>query len=407
MFIKLPYPFRMLVLMVALFQAFISISASGQDISPIVDDRVESEIVNNPEVYQDRVKRPGWDLGAVISAAYDDNIFLARENAKADHVYRIGPVISYAKGDATEGEGGFARLAYNPTAVFYSKNSAENRIDHQAAWTAGWRGKATVITYEGGVRKTADATADAGRKTDRLETANSLRVAWTPREKVTTELAVGHAKTDYKDPSLFDSKNIYGEAVWKYAYSPKTTAGLAYRATYLSVDGSDRQLAHQVTGRLNWKPREKIAIQLEAGAEDRKTSNGSEINPVLEGRIEWQARENTSLYVTAYQREVASSYLAGQNYRLTGFTAGIAQKMGLKWTARLEGGHENASYRQVSGAGDGNREDRMWFIKPSLEYKISEKVDVQAFYRTSKSNSTSEDLGYDQNLTGLQLNYQF
>jgi len=81
--------------------------------------------------------------------------------------------------------------------------------------------------------------------------------------------------------------------------------------------------------------------------------------------------------------------------------------MGLKWTARLEGGHETASYRQVSGTGEGNREDRMWFIKPSLEYKISEKVDVQAFYRASKNSSTSEDLGYDQNLIGLELNYQF
>jgi len=397
----------MVVLIQAVISASIMISALAQDLTPIVDDRVESGVVDHPEVSQERTTSPGWNLGAIISAAYDDNIFLSREHAESDQVYRVGPVISYAKGSPTEGEGGFAKLTYNPTAVFYSQHSGENRIDQQAAWLAGWRGKATVFSYEGGLRKTADATADAGRKTDRVENGHVLRLAWTPREKTSFEVSASHSQTDYKDPPLFDSRTTYGELAWKYAYSPKTTAGLAYRVSHLAVDRSDSQAAQQLTARFDWQPREKIRVQLEAGAENRKTENGSAINPVVEGRVTWQAREATALYLTAYQREVASSSQAGQNYRLTGFTAGVSQKLGRKWTARLEGGHEDARYKQVSGTGEAGREDRMWFIRPSLEYKLNEKINLQGFYRISQNRSTSQDLGYDQNLAGVELNYQF
>ncbi len=397
----------MLVVVMAGLSASALTSIQAQEVSPVVDDRVEAIDAVVAAVPQSEERRGGWNLGAVVSAAYDDNIFLSKANPVSDTVYRIAPSVAYTRGDAKEGEGGFIRVAYRPTGVVYAETESGNRIDHQAAVTAGWRGKASKLTYTGAFQKLGDATADTGRQTDRQEYQNELRAAWMPREKITVELAAGNRRTAYSDPALFDSSKTYGEAAVRYAYSPKTEAGAAYQAGRFKVDGAGDQTTHQVTARIDWQPREKIHVKLEAGAEHRTTENGSAVNPVVEGRIDWTPRQGTSLYVAGYQRQEASAFYAGQNYNVKGVTAGVAQRLGGKWTARLEAGRETADYQQVSGSGTGRRNDRMWFVRPALEYRISDESDIALFYRASANSSSDTDFGYGQRIAGIELNYIF
>lgn len=378
----------------------------------VVDDRVEGgdgivPLGEPGENGYEEEKRGGLEIGAVLATAYDSNIFLSRKDAESDTVTRVGPAVAYTQGDSREGEGAFIRFAYKPSAVFYSKNSSENRVDHQAAMTAGWRGKVTTVTYDGVIQKLADATADTGQQTDRLEYGNEIRVGWVPREKITLEAAVGNKDVDYVNPVLFDNSRFYGEAALRYAYSPKTELSLAYQPGYLKVDGASKQLTHQVTAGIEWKPREKINVSLQAGAERRKTENGADTNPVLEGRIEWTPRQGTSFFVSGYQRQEASAFSAGQNYGLKGFTAGVSQRVGENWTLKVEGGQEEAKYTQVAGSGSAGRKDRIWFVRPSLGYSFNKNLDLEIFYRAADNSSTSKDFGYADRMTGLQLNYKF
>lgn len=396
-------------MMMACISASIATPVQAQEVSTAINDRVESgdgsmpalPAVDGPE------KTSGLDIGAIISAAYDDNIFLSRTKPESDMVYRVAPAVAYTHGDPEEGEGGFIKFAYRPTGVVYADNKDDNRIDHQAAIMAGWRGKVTKLTYTGTGEKLGDAVADTGRPTDRFAFENEIRGAWIPREKITLEAAVGNSKTDYADPEFFDSRKTYGEVAVRYAYSPKTEVGLAYQAGRFKVEGADKQTTQQITATIAWQPREKIRVTVEAGGEQRKTENGTDINPVAEGRVEWQPRKGTSLYLAGYQREEASAFYVGQNYSVKGFTAGVSQRLGGNWTARLEGGREGTSYTQVAGSGTGGRKDRIWFMKPALEYKITDDFDISLFYRVSDNSSTDDDFGYDQKMAGIELNYKF
>jgi hypothetical protein len=399
----------MVVMMMACISANILTPVQAQEVSTVVNDRVEADdgAVPAVPVSDEPEKSSGLDIGAIISVAYDDNIFLSRRDPDSDMVYRIAPAVAYTHGDPDEGEGGFIQFAYRPTGVVYGDHGGEDRIDHQAVIMAGWRGKVTKLTYTGAGEKLGDATADTGRPTDRFAFENEIRGAGVPREKITLEAAVGNRQTDYLDPEYFDSKKTYGEIAVRYAYSPKTEIGFAYQAGRFKVDGADKQMTQQITANLAWQPREKIRVVVEAGGEQRKTENGTDINPVAEGRIEWQPRKGTSLYLTGYQREEASAFYAGQNYSVKGMTAGISQRLRGNWTARLEGGRESASYTQVAGTGTTGRKDKMWFVKPSLQYKISADSDVSLFYRVSDNSSTEDDFGYDQKMVGIELNYKF
>ena len=397
----------MVVWLVLCVSASVVPSSLSQEYSPVVNDRVEVPNVQ-PIVEEEPARRGGWDIGAVISAAYDDNIFLSADKPESDMVFRAAPTVAYTKGDdGKEGEGSFIKAGYRPTAVFYTDHRSENRIDHQALATAGWRGKVTRVIYSGAFRKLGDATADTGRPADRLEFENEIRAAWMPREKITLEVAAGNAQVDYKDPTYYDSQNTYGEIALRYGYSPKTEIGLAYRAGRFKVDGTGAQDTQQLTGNIVWQPREKIRVNLEAGAEYRKFDNGSSVNPVLKGRIDWRPRQGTEVFATAFMREEASAYYAGQNYSVRGATAGITQRLGGKWSAGLEGGYEKNSYDQVSGAGSGGRNDSIWFLRPALVCRVAEESDLSFFYRISDNSSNDPAFGYNQQMLGVELNHKF
>lgn len=382
-------------------------SLSGQEYSTVVEDRVETGAVQPPLAEEEEVRRGGWDISAVVSAAYDDNIYLSSKNPESDTVIRVAPTVGYAFGDPKDGEGAFIKAAYRPTGVMSLDHGSENRVDHQAIGTAGWRGKVTRIAYSGGFQKLGDATPDTGRLTDRVEFANEVRAGWSPVEKVTLEVAGGNEKNDYMDPAYFDSSKVYGEAAVRYAYSPKTELALIYQVGRFKVDGTGPQHSQQVAGAIVWQPREKIRLNLLAGAEYRRYDNGSGVNPVLSGRLDWTPRKGTEFFVNGFMREEASAYFAGQNYSARGFSAGIAQRIAGDWSAKLEGGYETNSYEQVSGTGTGGRKDQIWFIKPALVRKFGKQSEVSFFYQASDNSSTDPGFGYRDNMIGVELNHKF
>ncbi len=381
--------------------------AHGQEVISVVDGRVEAGPALEAVVPRDEERRGGLELGVVVAAAYNSNIYLSSTDATSDMIYRVGPLIAYTQGDSKEGEGGYIRVAYQPTGVMYADQQSNNRIDQSAGLEAGWKGKISKLTYKGAARNLGDATADTGTQTERTELENEVRAAWLVREKVSLEVAAGGWQTKYNNPALVDSGRYYGEVAVRYAYSSKTEVGVFYQAGRLKIEGADSQNIQQVAGSLDWQPREKIRIKIDAGAELRESGGTSTTNPLLNARVDWTPREGTNLFVTAYQRQDVSALNEGQIYEVKGVTAGISQRLGGNWAASLDAGYEVASYIPDSGTGAISREDKIWFVRPAINYQFSGRLDASVFYEASEDDSTDSNFGYDAAVTGVELNYKF
>jgi hypothetical protein len=374
--------------------------------SMVIEGQTNAMIVRRDELAGDERSR-GWDLGLVLGAAYDDNIFLSADDARSDFVIRVGPSVEAFSGNPEARDGGFYRVAYRPTGVIYTGGEGDDRIDQDVAWAVGWRGAKAGVGYRGGWKKLGEATADTGRETDRTEWEHVVQVAWSPSEKMTYEISAGRGETDYDDDVFIDSAESHVEAALRYSYSPKTELSMAFRASRLELDGSSDQDVKRLTAGMSWQPRQKVRVKVEAGAEWRSYENGSDVTPVVEARVDWEPKEGTNLFLTGYHREETSAFFAGQNYQTTGASAGVSQRLGDRWRASLEGGVESVSYRQVSGAGAADRDDRLWFIRPALQYRLSDDLGLEFFYRAASSDSSQNGFGYDQNTTGVRLDYQF
>lgn len=406
---------RVVPLMLAAFAAGSSVPLSGQEFSSAVPGRLDEEVDSrlgplegprlDPAASETRSQQ--LEMGIAISAAYDDNIYLSARNAQSDLVMRVAPSVAYRKGDKLEGEGGYLSVAYRPTVVAYADNSSNDRIDQEASWEAGWRGKAIHFAYAGVSRQLGDATADTGTLTDRSELSNSVRIAWSLREKFSVELAAGHDSTGYDSAAFADSSLSYGEVALRYAYSPKTRLGMIYRAGSFEVDGAGEQTVHRTTARIEWNPTRKISIDVEAGFEHRTFDNGSDTTPVVEARVGWKPREGTEIYLSGYRREQASAFLPGQNYTQGGVALGLSQRLGGKWTGKIEGGLERAEYSRVSGTGPAGRVDRIKFIRPSLDYRFTDDFSMGLYYRYSENSSNNAAFGYENHSAGVEMGYKF
>jgi hypothetical protein len=412
---RMPRAPRVVPWMLAALSAAPLVPASGEEVLSAIPGRLDGEVDSrivprngspfDPQAGE--VRGEELEIGVVLSAAYDDNIYLSATRKEADLVMRVAPAISYRRGDKLTGEGGYLSIAYRPTAVAYAENSNNNRLDQIAEWDVGWRGKKTAISWKGRAGQLGDATADTGTLTDRSEFSNEVRLAWAIREKVSLEVAGGYESVSYDSSAYADSHLTYAELALKYAYSPKTRLGMMYKAGSFEVDGAGGQTVHRVTGRIEWHPREKIAVDLEIGGEHRTFDNGSDTTPVVEGRIGWEPKEGTEVYLTGYRREQASAYLPGQNYTQTGTALGISQRLGGAWTARIEGGVEHADYSVVSGTGAGGREDRIHFLRPALEYRVTDDFSMGLFYRYSENDSNQAGLGHESHSAGVEMGYRF
>lgn len=410
-----PHTPRVVCTMLAISLAGILLPLFGQDDTGLSDSRVSGRVDvrtmrglgygKSPE--EAVPDKQGLAVGVAVSAAYDDNITLASVAPEKDFVFRAAPSFAYMQGNADSKDGGYLKVAYQPTAVVYADHGNENRVDQDVLWDARFRGRVVSLAYGGHVQHLGDPTPDTGKPTERWVADQVIRAAWTLREKLSVAAAGGQSSTFYQDRGLADSRETYGEAALRYEYSPKTRIGLAYRAGQVEVDGAGDQIVQRGTARMEWKPREKIAVDLEAGAEHRTFALGSSTKPVVEAKVAWTPAAGTQFSLGGYHRTEVSAYFAGQNYDVSGVSAGVSQRLGKRWTALMEGGLENASYWRFSGTGTADRRDRIVFLRPSVRYQINDDCQLEWFYRYECDNSNQAGFGYGDHTVGVRLGYQF
>lgn len=384
-------------------------AASLAPVDGRVDARVDAAVSAPSEGRRDTtepVRTRALKAGLNASAEYNDNIFLSRDNAESDFVFRVGVPLTYMRGRQGE-EGFFTEVSYTPTGVVYASNSDATRIDHEAIAAFGWEGEKSALSYEGEISRLGEASADVGAQYDRTQWKQAVRVAWKPREKVRLEAVVGQEGFAYDDAGLSDSEEIHAGLVAKFAWKPKTSFQAAYRGGRLSVDGSGDQDIHRLTAGMTWQPREKLRFDFTGGIDHRSFSAGSSTTPLLAAAAAWTPRDGTELSLQGYRRVETSAFLPGENYTLTGASAAISQRIGRRWTGTLEGGIEQADYSDTSGEGSSGRQDTITFVRPGLAYRFNDTLSLLFFLSLEQNDSNLAALGYENLRAGVRLNYEF
>ena len=114
--------------------------------------------------------------------------------------------------------------------------------------------------------------------------------------------------------------------------------------------------------------------------------------------------EETYLTLDVYRRDVPSYSIGGANYDVTGVRAAVRKVIQEKYSASLAAGYENSNYS--SGV---DREDNYTWIRPGIDFEVSERIAVGVFYqfRTKSSDQPGDLYDYSNHQVGILGSYHF
>lgn len=348
--------------------------------------------------------KEGLDISLVTSLAYDNNIFQSATDETGSLVAQVEPSIGWTVGERDKA---WFRIAYEGAAIWFFSRSEDSRIDNRVVAEGGITKRNVVLAYSARWARLGSPSADIGGQSDRIEYGGQIAATYAPKGKLSYRVFAERSVVDQVEPAFFDFFQSSGGIAAQYRYSPKTEVELAYRLGSAEVDGSGSQTFHRLGLQALWRPRSKLNLSLEGGFEYRNYESGSGFEPYLAARVDWNPRAKTAVYLEAYRRVEASAAVEGENFNLGGFRAGVTQQLRDGWSAGFEIGRETADYFGVTGAAESGREDVITFVRPSLRYALNEDSELVLVYQWSRSDSTDPDFGYDNQQLGVSMNYRF
>jgi hypothetical protein len=349
-------------------------------------------------------------LRAASQAVYDDNITLSRTDRIASFVFAESLGITAALGDYESQELSYLALDYSPTWYIYENSPDDNSVSHQALlegqltggrWKLG--GKVAFLHMEG---TSADIGAvEVGDRVNLNQFEASVNGRYSFTDRTLVVLSGDYLSRDYE--TELDSQRWRGQATLLTTLSPKIQAGLGGAAGVLDVEERGQETFQQVQLSMNYNMTGRVSLSTLLGYDFRQPEGSEDhSNLVFSVLGNYMIRDGTVFAVEGHRRIEPSAVLPGQNYMLTGFTAGVTQRFLERWTVGVKGGYDHVQYLDAGATAAVDRDYDYYFIRPSVTVS-GEWWDVELFYLYRELISDDDELGFTNNQVGVRLGVIF
>lgn len=344
-----------------------------------------------------------------VGAKYDDNIFFSARDTRSDFVFVASPKLTLQTGDFRAREETFGVLNYNPEAIFFTKGTADNTLDHHVKAEVQYALARLAIGVEGKFDHLSEPNADLGNRVERNETKAKLRVSYGWGPKLEAETNFLYSGTNYDPSELADFSEFVNETLIRYQITARTKAALGFGIGRLDVDGYGEQTFERALVQVLTDVGSKLTLKAKGGVEFRQMEMGDETTPIFSLAMDYRIREGTTLALEAYREVTASGGQPGENVTRTGIAAKVRQKIGEKFTGGLDIGYEQLGYASASreSVADSARDDDYFFLRPSLTYELKEGRRLELYYMHRQNDSSQADFSFTGNQIGVSAGVDF
>jgi hypothetical protein len=304
------------------------------------------------------------------------------------------------------------RVDYTPTLRYYSSKDFKDTLTHSAFFSGGTMYKDWTFGVSQAYSSTEDPLVETGQQTSSENYATALSAHWIMNSRLSLELGasqnfrfVDQAQalnlTDSKDWSTMDWLN--------YQLTPDLMVGLGGGGGYADVAFGSDMTFEQAMAHSQWKPLEKVSLEVHGGAEFRQfRQNGANdlVNPMYGGSIDYRPFEVTTLSLKA-DRSVRTSYFQGQVTETTDVNATLSQRLLEKLTLTIAGGYRWSDFVASTRGVAVNRSDEGAYVNSRLSLKVLEKGSVAVFYSHQENTSNTRNFQYSSDQYGVELGYRF
>ena len=338
---------------------------------------------------------------------YDDNIYIS-PNKQSDVLWTITPNVMVGAGDYHEQEANFLTVAYTPSFIFFTDQTANNAIDHDAQLNGQWRPGPWKFGLQQGYQNYSGAVVDVGNRVNRQIYSTGLEATYEVSPRTSFELEGRQSINNYERLRSYNEWTVAG---WvDYEVMPLLKAGLGFTGGFVDVRQGVNQTYQQVLGRVTYSLTELMDLRASAGGELREFQGNQKdrANPVFTLGATYRPLENTTFKLDAYRRSQASVLLlTDQNYTTTGFNGSVRQVLFENYALNLIGGYENSDYTSNRLGASATRQDNYYFAQFGVDWTVLDHLTVSAFYQYRSNDSSESSHSFNNNQVGLSVTYRF
>lgn len=355
---------------------------------------------------------------------YDDNLTLRRSRKLEDLVWRLEPGALLGLGEFRGEKGTYLSLDYTMRGSLYSKYDEFNSLDHHVIMSGGWKTPKLTLGLSQSYQIESGKQAEAGEFVEQESYVTLLTSKYELSDKTSFELNGRQSLVDTVDQVIkgpdvdLNTINEWVVEGWAdYKATDKLKVGAGGTVGWRDIRGftpapTPNQVFEQGLVRAAYRATEKLEVQGSAGVQFSQFQDGEDKGPTFIFSLggSWQATERTSVSLEAFRRDVPSYVQSGRNYTLTGLRGGVRQQFLEKFYLSLGAGFENSDYTKDSSLATGSdRSDNYFWVRPALDYQLSERWSTGAYYqyRTKSSNQPLGQYDYSNNQIGLYTSYRF
>jgi hypothetical protein len=381
-------------------------STDGAD---VLDRRVYSQF-NNDELRLENEPGSSKSYSFVPHAAlvsyYDDNVNLSRTNQQRDFAVAAEPGAAFGLGDFRAGQNNFLTLDYTGRLTAYLNNSSSDSYEqfatlHAQLVFAKWRFNTNfrLLDLTGGNIDSGNSGWHRNYDTEQVAT-------YELSEKDFLELQGENVVRDYQTGP--GSVEWQGRALYNYRLDPKLTFGGGVAGGVLNVQNSGSQTYEQALVRAFYDPSEKLSFQGLGGLEMRQLPSGEDrFIPVLDLTCDYLPRLGTKVELTGYSKTYSSSDYGDQDYTATGVGLSVSQELGVSWLVSLRGGYENNSYFYTNMRAPSPRQDNVFYVNPSVQFRINDYSKIELFYNYRQNDSNNYSRAFTDNQVGIRASFTY
>jgi hypothetical protein len=391
---------------------------------PVASSDVSTESTPATSIDSGIPRRFHYELRLAVRGVYDDNINLSNTNRIGDFYTSIEPSVMVGFGDTEARIENYIRLFYLPAIFLFADHSENNSVQHVARLDGQYRINRLTLNLSQLVQIMDGTDLQSEGISGDLEEHVNLDVAGRTRYNIYTthfnaayyltgktfvSAGADYTRTDYQ--SLISSEILSANFFVNYNYSPKLVVGVGGTVGHSNVDDPNPdQSFEQANVRMSYRATGKIDFAATAGVEFRHFEGDMRdqyISPVFELRMNYAPFDGTKVFVSANSRTLNSAVLVAQNYAVTNFSVGLQQRFMQRFFFGVNAGFETSDYFSTVGSTADTRDDKYFFVQPSIGVRVTRFWNVGAYYLRRENNSSFDAFSFHDNQVGLRSAVEF
>jgi predicted porin len=291
--------------------------------------------------------------------------------------------------------------------TLYSNKDFRDSLDHAAIITGGGAYQNWILKLSQSYGSSSAPIVQTGQQTRQATYLTTLTASYRFNPQMVLELEA--------DQSLQFAEHLAEIHEWStlnwlnYQFSSSFTAGAGLGLGYIDVLGAVNSVYEQGQGRIQWRPTQKVNVEVRGGVEDLQyvdVDTPDLVTPVFGALARYRPTEVTTLSVGA-DRTVDATVFDDQLTENTRFHGSISQRFLKKLYLTVGADYDEAKYIAATSTTTAGREDDYFTLGARLSGTILKRIKIAALYQHSENTSNRGGFAFISNQFGVELTCRY